>query len=98
MWDKETDSLYYPQYTIVSHSRRGRRAVVGREVLVSSGGGERRDPVQLASSVGWVVFQGAIGSSSQSCIHVPRSGGLVITIEEAINKDVGVDYRIGAWF
>ena len=91
MWDKETDSLYYPQYTIVSHSRRGRRAVVGREVLVSSGGGERRDPVQLASSVGWVVFP-------QSCIHVPRSGGLVIKIEEAINKDVGVDYRIGAWF
>ena len=76
----------------MSHSRRGRRAVVGREVLVSSGGGERRDPVQLASSVGWV------GSSLQSCIHVPRSGGLVIKIEEAINKDVGVDYRIGAWF
>ena len=48
--------------------------------------------------VGWVVFQGAIGSSSQSCIHVPRSGGLVNKIEEAINKDVGVDYRIGAWF
>ena len=36
--------------------------------------------------VGWVVFQGAVGSSSQSCIHVPRSGGLVVTIEEAINK------------
>ena len=47
---------------------------------------------------GWVVFQGAVGSSSQACIHVPRSGGLVIKIEEAINKDVGVDCRIGAWF
>ena len=34
--------------------------------------------------VDWVVFQGAIGSSSQSRIHVPRSG--VITIGEAIAR------------
>ena len=46
----------------------------------------------------WVVFQGAIGSSSQSCIHVPQSGGLIITIEEATNKLLGVDCRIGTWF
>ena len=69
--------------------------------MVSDGANEEGTVgVDPLGSAQWelVVFQGAIGSSSQSCIHVPRSGGLVIKIEEAINKDVGVDYRIGAWF
>ena len=43
--------MYYPWYTIVLHSRHGRRAVVGREVLVSS-------------RVGWVNKEGAVGIDS----------------------------------
>ena len=69
-----------------THSRHGRRAVVGREVLVSSGfqqgkrkGCSWRRPAQI-ECVGWVVLQGVIGNSSQSCIHATRSGGLIITI------------------